>query len=612
MARITSHSSLNHGTEFAVDYSAKTVTLTATGNLSAGSANGVNLDALFAALENHHKSGSGTNVYRWYAALVDGPIGTMMELRGGWEFANSASIALIRNGGFAYTSDYAGTTKTAEYFCPYMLGTVKTSTDQPYYLLGSDTTPTNFGVADEFNECIQVYGDASHGNFDKRSGAKFFVRTAGDSYLGYDLFAEQSISASTYRSYAVPGSTATDAGVSTTSPSGSPYSGMTLTLGATTNTINSTSYNFAEGEIDANSGTVQQVYDWFQWLLRQTSDIDAGAGTQRGDTYLGGKLTFSGGVITTSQGLTIKNIATADASNIIHVDDTGTGRQQAATNSTSVTNLPTDGAAIRLQIYNVTAATEIYNADPSGASYSDTYTEGGDYTTGDAVRIRFAELNAGTSFKSFETVVTASASGWSVDASNFIESDSVYATNGVNGSTVTKFTYTAVDDQFNLVVAQNWTAAELFAFYCYTLTTSAGIEGAWGGFTAIDAGNYRNNTSVVSVYLDNETTATQRQTDTARVFRDDDAYPVLDPTTSGYGIDVNWKNVVYVVSTGGSALTPTESAKLLALPSAADVVNEWETQSQADPTGFHVNVKEMNGANVYGAGTESDKWRGSV
>ena len=31
------------------------------------------------------------------------------------------------------------------------------------------------------------------------------------------------------------------------------------------------------------------------------------------------------------------------------------------------------------------------------------------------------------------------------------------------------------------------------------------------------------------------------------------------------------------------------------LVSAAAIVNEWETQSQADPTGFHVNVKEVNG-----------------
>lgn len=35
--------------------------------------------------------------------------------------------------------------------------------------------------------------------------------------------------------------------------------------------------------------------------------------------------------------------------------------------------------------------------------------------------------------------------------------------------------------------------------------------------------------------------------------------------------------------------------QLGALPTAAEVVNEWETQSQADPTGFHVNVLEVGG-----------------
>ncbi len=33
------------------------------------------------------------------------------------------------------------------------------------------------------------------------------------------------------------------------------------------------------------------------------------------------------------------------------------------------------------------------------------------------------------------------------------------------------------------------------------------------------------------------------------------------------------------------------------LVTATEVVDEWETQSQADPTGFHVNVKEVNGTN---------------
>lgn len=32
-----------------------------------------------------------------------------------------------------------------------------------------------------------------------------------------------------------------------------------------------------------------------------------------------------------------------------------------------------------------------------------------------------------------------------------------------------------------------------------------------------------------------------------------------------------------------------------AIPTAAAIVNEWETQSQADPTGFHVNLQEIGG-----------------
>ncbi len=242
--------------------------------------------------------------------------------------------------------------------------------------------------------------------------------------------------------------------------------------------------------------------------------------------------------------------------------DDGTYYVPAVFNQASITNLPSDGANIMLQIYNVTTATPVYAADPSGTAYSDTYIEGTDYTAGDDVRIRFAELNGSTSFKSFQTNVTASATGWSLNAANFIEADSTYATNAVDGSTITKFSYTPVNDQFNLLVGQNFTAAELFSFYCATLTTAAGIEGAYGAFVAPDPGNYKNIVSVASIYLDNETTTSQRQTDSARIYRDDDTYPVLSPTTSGYGIDVNWQNVVYVVSTGGSALTAQENAWL--------------------------------------------------
>ena len=43
---------------------------------------------------------------------------------------------------------------------------------------------------------------------------------------------------------------------------------------------------------------------------------------------------------------------------------------------------------------------------------------------------------------------------------------------------------------------------------------------------------------------------------------------------------------------GGAAMRGTDGAYTGTPPTAAAIVNEWETQSQADPTGFHVNVKE--------------------
>lgn len=53
----------------------------------------------------------------------------------------------------------------------------------------------------------------------------------------------------------------------------------------------------------------------------------------------------------------------------------------------------------------------------------------------------------------------------------------------------------------------------------------------------------------------------------------------------------------------------TDSAYTGTPPTAAAIVDEWETQSQADPTGFHVNVKEVDGtaqtANDIGADVDA-------
>ena len=43
-------------------------------------------------------------------------------------------------------------------------------------------------------------------------------------------------------------------------------------------------------------------------------------------------------------------------------------------------------------------------------------------------------------------------------------------------------------------------------------------------------------------------------------------------------------------------------------PTAAAIVNEWEAQSQADPGGFQVNIKEVNDVTVTGTGASGSEW----
>ena len=89
---------------------------------------------------------------------------------------------------------------------------------------------------------------------------------------------------------------------------------------------------------------------------------------------------------------------------------------------------------------------------------------------------------------------------------------------------------------------------ELYSWWCANLTTEQGIREFYGGLTAIDEGNFRIESSVLSIYLDNTTTTNIRQLDNRRLFRADGVYPVLDPTSGGGGIDVVWRNTILISS----------------------------------------------------------------
>jgi hypothetical protein len=216
-----------------------------------------------------------------------------------------------------------------------------------------------------------------------------------------------------------------------------------------------------------------------------------------------------------------------------------------------------------------------YDADPAGAAYSGTYTDGEEFISGDTVKYRFAELDGSTSFEIDSGSVITSSIGFTIEFS--VSADSVYATNAIDGlSTAVTDIYTSdysalpvpeIDLDANL----DFTNPKSFAFYCGELTASQGMYTLWGGVTAIDAGNYLNNIDIVSIFFD-ETAGfvKQEDSDTSRWYRSNGSRPFRDPTTGGAGISMNWKNPVYTISTG-SVLSLSQQSELAQASQAATV-----------------------------------------
>lgn len=223
-----------------------------------------------------------------------------------------------------------------------------------------------------------------------------------------------------------------------------------------------------------------------------------------------------------------------------------------------------------VQVYNVTQGAKLEDATVSGGGgYSGSFTfgTGEEVEDGDIIRLRAIYVVGTTAKEAIEVSGIASSGG--IAFSGAQEDNSIYNTNGVDGSSITKFTADYTNDEIDISSDVDFTAADGYAYFLYQLTTVNGIDQWWGGITALDSANYLINTSIITINWDNTTTGSVKQTDSASWRRDDGAYPVLDPTTSGYGVQINWQLQVFLAETGVSGLTGSESSQLLALGTAA-------------------------------------------
>lgn len=318
MALITDPDLLAQGTEVVFDTANKTIQLVKAGDLTD---DGVTLQAVYSFCKEQWKSD---------ATLIKFPFPLVaiteqkFDLVNGWDFKDATTRNLLRYAGWALKD--TSNVSLEEYMGFVTLGSIG-STDQIYYQQSSTGSATNVVLTGAANQAVKIYGDATHGNFDYRSYFKCFVRTYQKLYDQSQLSAIGQSSV-TYQVYSFPLGNSADLKIThaDATMTSAPYNGMTITYFGSnqSRTIGASSYNF-NVIIDGNGGTKEQIYEFVQYQLRQSTDIDNGAGTVTGKTA-SSLLKFVGDTLVTSNGVYIDDFATTDINNIEFYDVGGVKR----------------------------------------------------------------------------------------------------------------------------------------------------------------------------------------------------------------------------------------------------------------------------------------------
>lgn len=176
MAKITDPDQLVVGTELTLDTTAKTFELLVAGNLVAK--DGVTVQALYSKLVELWTTATYNKFpFPMYAVDVRSgqfQFGTDGQTFNGWRPVDDATRQKLRDGGW---SEYSSSgVLQRQYVGVVALASGFPAGSQFYYQRTSSGSATTFTFDDSPNEGIQVYGDASNGDFDERTFFKIFCR----------------------------------------------------------------------------------------------------------------------------------------------------------------------------------------------------------------------------------------------------------------------------------------------------------------------------------------------------------------------------------------------------------------------------------------------------
>lgn len=317
------------GTEITLNTTNKTFKLIATGNLNAK--DGVTGQAVYSKFVELWTT-STYNKFPFPAYVIGDPRAGMFvfgfdgAVYNGWKPEDDATRQMLRNIGW---SEYSNTgVLNRQYVGVVSLGDVNAGA-QLYYQKASGGTAINTTFTDELNEGLQIFGDATNGNFDNRTYFKLFCREYGYKYADASISTIGETSTGAWK-IGLPLKNEPDIKIlaNDAAMTGAPYDGINVTYyGVNQNrTIGGVSYPFRV-IINGNNATAEQIYTKIQYLLRQNSDIDNGAGTVIGKTA-DALLSFTGDTLYTTLGVYIDNYNANDINRIKFLDQNGIERAE--------------------------------------------------------------------------------------------------------------------------------------------------------------------------------------------------------------------------------------------------------------------------------------------
>lgn len=362
MALITDPDLLNQGTEIIIDTTAKTIELVEAGNLSS---DGVTIKAVYSFLKEEWLIDADLPAFPSpFTPITD----EFYELVSGWNWDGASTRQLLRRGGFLVRNTSGNVTE--HWAGIAILGAE--ADDQIYYDTGAGAT--NFVYAGNTAEVVQIIsdpnGDGSYADgFNRSTDLTAYNRQQGQLFSVGSTTANGEATLTAPKLFSITLNTGDDLKVTAADTgikaSGSgypadvaPYDGMSITYHATPQSrsgLTGGSFNFGI-TVDGNGQTIQEIYEFVQYALRQSVDIDDLAGGVVGKTadalmhfvgdtlYTDSATNPSGG----GSGVFIINFASADTNSVVFTDNTGAERQYPYEANLTISfndNLVNDGAA---------------------------------------------------------------------------------------------------------------------------------------------------------------------------------------------------------------------------------------------------------------------------